>query len=53
MQEENCPHEDDIEYLKLQQTDGEPEYIVQCKRCNKKGIIHLVEDEEDWESLNK
>jgi hypothetical protein len=48
MTKKECPHEDDIEYLRLFQEDGEPQYEVKCKRCGKTGRIMLVEGENIW-----
>lgn len=45
----NCPHEDNITYGALETVDGEPQYSVTCETCGRKGVIHLVEDTEDWE----
>lgn len=44
-----CSHEDNIIYKGLVQVDGVPQYQVQCRNCNKNGIIFLVEDGEEWE----
>lgn len=43
-----CPHEDNIEYGKLEMLDGEPIFNVYCKTCGATGIIHLVEAGEEW-----
>ena len=46
--EEECKHEDGIEYLKLETVDGEPQYTVKCEDCGRYGIIHLEEAHETW-----
>jgi hypothetical protein len=44
----NCSHEDNITYNKLTEVDGEPLDEVKCESCGATGVIHLVEDQEEW-----
>lgn len=48
MTKDKCPHLDGITYLELTQEDGRPFYNVECRTCNKKGIIYLEEGDEEW-----
>lgn len=46
---ENCTHEDNINYHELTQIDGVPQYHVSCDDCGAEGTIFLSETSEEWD----